>query len=120
MKLRFVSTKTHGVLDYLSVGTLLALPRALGWGARATNLLTSAAVGTLAYSLLTRYELGLFKILPMPGHLALDAMQGALLSAAPALLPDEDGSVSAVLVGLGAFELGAALSTQPRSPIEAT
>ena len=119
MNLRFVSTKTHGVLDYLSVGTLLALPRALGWGPRPTNLLTGAAVGTLAYSLLTRYELGLVRILPMPGHLALDALQGALLCAAPALLPDEDGSVAAALVGLGAFELAAALSTTPHSPLEA-
>ena len=117
MKLRIVSTKTHGVLDYLSVGTLLAAPRLLGWGPRATNLLTGAAVGTLAYSLLTRYELGLFKVLPMPGHLALDAMQGALMCAAPALLAEEDGSVSAALVGLGAFELGAALTTKTQSPV---
>ena len=114
MQLRFVSTKTHGVLDYLSLGTLLAAPRILGWGSRVTNLLTGAAVGTLAYSLLTRYELGVLKTLPMPAHLALDGMQGALLCAAPTLLPEEDGSVAAALVALGAFELGAALTTKTR------
>ena len=116
---KLISTRTHGVLDYLSVGTLLAVPRALGWGPRVTNLLTGAAVGTLAYSLLTRYELGLVKVLPMPAHLALDAIQGALTCAAPALLPDEDGSVAVALVGLGVFELGAALTTKTRPPASA-
>lgn len=116
MNLRFVPTKTHGVLDYLSVATLLAAPRALGWGPRATTLLTGAAAGTLVYSLLTRYEFGLKKLLPMPAHLALDAAGGALLCAAPALLPDEDGSVGAALVGLGAFEIAAALTTKTASP----
>ena len=112
MQLRFVSTKAHGVLDYLSVGTLLAAPRLLGWGPRVTNVLTGAAAGTLLYSLLTRYELGLFKTLPMPAHLALDGMQGALMCAAPVLFKEEDGSVAAALVGLGVFELGAALTTK--------
>ena len=116
MELRFVSTKTHGVLDYLSVPALLALPRALKWGPAATRLLTGAAIGTLTYSLLTRYELGVWRKLPMPVHLGLDAMSGALLCAAPALLPDEDGSVAVALVGLGAFELGAALTTKTEPP----
>jgi len=112
MPLRFVPTKTHGVLDYLSVGTLLAAPRLLGWGPRVTNVLAGAAAGTLAYSLLTRYELGLLKKLSMPAHLALDGMQGALMCGAPTLFKEEDGSVSAALVGLGLFELGAALTTK--------
>lgn len=116
MNVRFVPTKTHGLLDYLSVGTLLLAPRALGWGSRATNLATGAALGTLAYSLLTRYELGAKKLLPVPVHLALDAASGALFCAAPALLSEEDGSVGAALVGFGAFELAAALLTETEPP----
>ncbi len=112
MNIRFVSTKTHGVLDYLSVPMLLALPRALKWGPAPTRLLTGAAIGALTYSLFTRYELGLKKVLPMTGHLTLDAASGALLCAAPLMLSEEDGSVSAMLVGIGAFELGAALTTK--------
>ena len=112
MKLRFISTKTHGVLDYLTAGTLLTLPRALGWSPSVTNLLTGAAAGTLVYSLLTRYEFGVMRVLPMTAHLTLDAMSGALLCAAPALLPEEDAAVSAALVGIGAFELGAALASK--------
>ena len=116
MNLRFVPTKAHGFLDYLSVATLLAAPRALGWGPRTTKLLTGAAAGTLVYSLLTRYELGLKKVLPMPGHLALDAAGGALFCAAPMLLPEEDGSVGAALIGFGLFEIGAALATRTQPP----
>lgn len=110
--MKLFSTKAHGVLDYLSVGTLLALPRMLGWSEGVKMLLTNAAIGTLGYSLLTKYELGLWKKLPMKGHLALDAMSGAMLLAAPLMFPDEDGSVKGALVGLGIFELTAALTTE--------
>ena len=110
--MRFVSTRTHGILDYLSVGTLLALPRLLGWSKDVTRLLTGAAVGTLGYSLLTRYEFGAVKTLPMQAHLTLVGMSGALLCGAPLLFPDEDGSVTGALVALGLFELGAALTTE--------
>lgn len=112
--MKLFSTRTHGVIDYLSVGTLLALPRALGWSKSVTSLLTNAAIGTLSYSLLTRYELGLFKVLPMRGHLFLDGMSGALLAGAPFLFLDEDTSVNAALVGLGLFEIVASLTTETR------
>ena len=83
--MRIVSTKTHGVLDYLTSATLLAVPKALGLedvptSARALKL---AGGGATAYSLLTDYELGVAKLLPMPVHLALDAASGALLASSP-------------------------------------
>lgn len=117
--MRFVSTKTHGILDYATVPTLLALPRIMGWSPNVTRLLTGSALGLLAYSLVTRYELGLKRLLPMPGHLALDAASGALLCAAPALLKEKETAATAALVGFGAFEIGAALTTKTESPIEA-
>ena len=43
-----ISTKAHGVLDYLSAGTLLALPRLPGWTPTVTALLTGSAITTLA------------------------------------------------------------------------
>lgn len=106
------TTRTHGVLDYLSVGTLLALPRVFGWDQSVRSLLTNAALGTLGASLLTRYELGLFKVIPMRGHLTLDAMTGALLAAAPFTFLDEDTPVTAALVGFGLFEILAAFTTE--------
>ncbi len=105
------STKTHGVLDYTTVGTLLVLPRALNWSPTVRTFVTGAALATLGASLLTRYELGVFKLIPMRGHLALDALSGATFAAAPFLFPDENASVTGTLVGLGVFELVAAFTT---------
>jgi hypothetical protein len=107
-----ISTKMHGALDYLTAGTLVALPRMLGWDKSVTSVMTNAAIGTVAYSLLTRYELGLVKVLPMKGHLALDAMSGALFCGAPLLFPDEGTDVKGLLVGLGIFELVVTALTQ--------
>ena len=85
-----MSTRTHGVLDFLTAGTLVALPRMLGWGERVTDTLTKVAIGTLGYSLLTDYEYGVLRVLPMRGHLAIDAMSGVALCAAPAMFPEEE------------------------------
>ncbi|MBX6315225.1 MAG: hypothetical protein IRY99_20290, partial [Isosphaeraceae bacterium] len=112
MGVRFLSTRTHGLLDLLTAGTLLALPRALGWSERVTKLTTNAALGTLGYSLLTRYEFGLLKVLPMEAHLALDAASGAAFCASPLLLADEEPEVKQALAGIGLFELFAALTTR--------
>ncbi|HEU5116093.1 MAG TPA: hypothetical protein VFT74_05390 [Isosphaeraceae bacterium] len=117
---KLFSTRTHGFLDFVTAGTLMALPRAMGWSDRVTNLLTGVAVGTVGYSLLTRYEMGLVKILPMKAHLALDAASGASLCAASYFLEDESDEVKAALIGLGLFELAAALTTQtePQHEVE--
>ena len=57
--MKLLSTRAHGALDYLAVILVFALPRLLGWGPGLTHWMTIAAAGALAYSLLTRYELGL-------------------------------------------------------------
>lgn len=118
MLLKMIPTRVHGVLDLLTAGTMLTLPRALGWSGNATRLLTDAAVGTIGYSLMTRYEMGLVKLLPMKAHLGLDAACGAALCAAPLLLPDEPDEVKQTLVGLGLFELAAAMATKTESAEE--
>lgn len=109
-----LSSRAHGVLDYLTAGTLLAAPRLLGWSAPVTRLLTGAALGTLAYSALTRYELAPVKLLPLSAHLALDGLSGATFVAAPLLLfPEEDGPTRGALAGIGLFEIAAARLTRP-------
>jgi hypothetical protein len=110
--MKLLSTRTHGVLDLLTAGTMAALPRIMGYGDRVTRTMTNMAAGALGYSLLTRYEFGVLKVLPMPVHLTLDAASGAILCAAPWLFPDEDDETKATLVGLGLFELAAAALTE--------
>ncbi len=118
--MKLFSTRTHGILDYSSVALLSVLPRALGWG-NVTRLLTGSALATLVYSLLTRYELGAVKVLPMPAHLALDGTSGLGLCLAAGILAGEPRPVRLALLGLGLFEITASLTTetQPRTETEA-
>lgn len=106
------STKTHGLLDYLTVGQLFMMPRMLGWNEGPTQWLTGMALGTLANSIVTRYEYGPLKLMPMKGHLTIDFMQAAMFCAFPLLFPKESTGVKATVVGLGLFELFASLSTE--------
>lgn len=114
-----IPTMVHGMLDYLTAGTLLLLPRLLGWSAAATTLLTVMAVATVLYSLVTRYELSIAKLLPMSGHLALDALSGLGLIAAAFLLPSAGNGQFIGLIALGLFELGASMLTETHSTAHA-
>ena len=104
--MRFIPTRVHGVLDYVTAGVLIAAPSMLGFrkNSMQTWLPIALGVGTIGYSLLTDYELGLFKIIPMPMHLALDAANGALLAASPWLFGFAE-EISAPHLGLGLFEI---------------
>lgn len=77
--MKIVSPRLHGVMDYAAAGALLVLPRKMGFSKPTTNLMTGAGAAVLGMSLLTRYPLGLVRILPMPVHLALDAALDGLL-----------------------------------------
>ncbi len=115
-----ISTLMHGILDYVTAPTLLALPRMMGWSKTVTSLLTGAGVGVLSYSVMTRYELGLLKVLPMKAHLAIDMASGGMLALSPLMLKkrERDVATTATLIGLGLYEIAAALLTQTQSPIE--
>jgi len=85
MSLQVIPTSVHGMIDYAASGVLYATPALLGLNdvpasARALRL---ASGGAVAYSLLTDYELGVVKVVPMSVHLTLDVMSGALLASSP-------------------------------------
>jgi hypothetical protein len=102
--MRFIPRPVHGVLDYVSAIGLFALPRLMNWSQTTTTILTILAAGTLLYSLLTRYELGLFRILPMKAHLGLDFLSGLFLCLLPWMFKmPQDATV--ILMGIGLFEI---------------
>jgi hypothetical protein len=114
--MRPITSKLHGAIDYATGATLMVAPTALRLrDARASLTLRAAGGGALAYSLLTDYELGVVRRLPLRTHLALDAASGVLLAAAPyALGFRRRGArhwMPHVLVGVG--EIAASLLTQP-------
>lgn len=83
--MRVIPSRIHGVLDYV-VGVLLILsPRLFGFqtGGIEERLPVFLGVAALVYSLITRYELGLFKVLPFRTHLTLDFLSGVLLASSP-------------------------------------
>lgn len=109
---KLFSTKTHGVLDYVTVAQLLTVPRMFGWSKGATKWMTGMALGTLANSLVTRYEYGPLKLWPVSTHLAVDFVQGVTFCAFPFLFPRTSTAVKATVVGIGLFEIAASLSTE--------
>lgn len=120
MNLRVIPTSVHGVLDYATGSALLAAPELLRLKDVPRAALTPrlAGAGATAYSLMTDYELGVVRVLPMPVHLALDAMSGALLAASPWLLGYARNGVRYWLPHalVGASEILAALTTKTQPP----
>jgi hypothetical protein len=120
MNLRVIPTSVHGVLDYATGSALLAAPELLRLKDVPRAALTPrlAGAGATVYSLTTDYELGVIRVLPMPVHLALDAMSGALLAASPWLLGYARNGMRYWLPHalVGASEILAALTTKTQPP----
>lgn len=110
--MKLFSTKVHGVIDYAVVAVLPAVFRLLGASEDTRRFADAGAVVTLASSLLTRYELGAFKVLPMRAHLVVDALFGAAFLGMAARQTNEKPAVRAALVGQGLFALAAAVLTE--------
>jgi hypothetical protein len=110
--MRFISTKAHGVLDYLVGLLLIAAPWLLGFaeGGAETWVPVVLGVSALVYSLLTDYELGVMKTLSMPMHLMLDLGSGIFLAASPWIFGFADRVYLPHLI-LGIMEIGASLMT---------
>lgn len=108
-----ITRRTHGVLDYLVALVLIFSPLLLGMERGSVEARVPVMLGwaTLAYSLLTRYELGVFKVLPFGAHLALDGLSGIVLAISPWLFQFSDRIWVPHLV-LGLAELGVVAMTR--------
>ncbi len=113
-----ISTKTHGVIDYITAGTLMSLPFLLGWSGRARGLALGAGIATLGTSLMTNYELGAVRLLPMRAHLSIDGAQASALMSAPKMITDEHPWRGRILAMIGAMESAVAALTKMHSPEE--
>lgn len=83
--MRVLPTRLHGVVDYLWGVALIVSPWIFGFatdGAAQWTALVFGA-GAILYSLCTDYGLGVVRLLPMPLHLILDGVAGALLAVSP-------------------------------------
>lgn len=113
--MRFMNTRMHGMADYLVAIILILAPYLLGFadGSAAQYVPQILGVGALVYSLLTDYELGAMRVIPMPVHLGLDFASGLLLLVSPWLFGFAD-RIAWPHVLFGLIEIGASLTTQTR------
>ncbi|MGQ0825341.1 MAG: hypothetical protein ACT4OX_10000 [Actinomycetota bacterium] len=100
---RFLPAWFHGVADYAVGALLIVVSLAVGGSgaAVATGVVVGAVV--LAVSMLTKYPLGVKKVLPFTVHSAGDYLAATLLLVAPSVLSfsDSDGGLSAFYVVIG-------------------
>ena len=113
-----ISTRTHGVIDLVYAAALIGLPIALHWGGRARRLSLATGVATLGASLLTKYEFGFLPVLPMKGHLAMDAAESSMLMAAPRMLGATDAGAARWLASFGVAGAIVGSLTKTQSPME--
>jgi SPW repeat len=110
--MRFIPTKLHAPVDYIVGAALIAAPWIFQFSEHtaATVIPIVLGIGLIAYSLLTDYELGVWKVAPMAVHNVIDIVAGALLAASPWIFGFADESANVwvphVVVGLAAIFLG--------------
>ncbi len=114
---RPISTRTHGIIDLIFSGTLFALTFILKWNARARNIALGGAAATLGNTLMTNFEFGAVKVLPMKAHLSIDAGEASVLLSAPKIISD-DKWAARLLMMMGAMETTVGALTRTRSPLE--
>ena len=119
--MRFLSTRVHGMMDYAMGILLLASPYLFGFATGGVKqwLPMILGVAMIGMSLLTRYEWGAMRVIPMPVHLTIDGLSGALLAVSPWLFGFA-GIVYLPHLVLGLIELGTSLMTETRSDVDDT
>lgn len=88
MSYKFIPTKVHGALDYIVGIALILAPWIFGFsqiGGAAVIIPMVLGVGLIAYSIFTKYEWGLVKVLGMPYHLIFDVLASIFLAVSPFL-----------------------------------
>ncbi len=110
--MRFIPTKFHAPLDYIVGLALIGAPWIFQFSdnTAATVVPIVLGIGLIAYSLITDYELGVWKVAPMAVHNLIDIAAGAFLAASPWIFGFADESANVwmphVIVGAAAIFLG--------------
>jgi hypothetical protein len=114
--MRFISTRTHGIIDYIVGALLILAPFVLGFATGGAAMWVPIILGAaiIVYSLMTAYEMGATATISMSTHLWLDVAGGVFLAISPWLF-GFSGLVWAphLIVGLLAIGLGLTTHTTP-------
>jgi hypothetical protein len=86
--MKFISSKVHGILDYIVAVALFFAPIIFGFqsvGGAAVVIPMVLGVILAIYSLCTQYELGVLKLIDFQYHLAIDVIAAIFLAVSPFL-----------------------------------
>jgi hypothetical protein len=116
-----ISRKAHGGADYAYAALAAALPELVGFEEEEKARLLARIIsgGTLAYTLLTRAEWGLLKVIPFKAHLITDFTAGIFTLGAPWIFKfSENKKARNAFLALGLTSVVASLLTQPEEMIK--
>ena len=111
-----ISRKMHGGADYVYAALTAILPEAAGFEEEEKAKLLSRIIsgGTLAYTLFTRAEWGLFKLIPFKTHLRTDFTAGIFTLAAPWIFKfSKNKKARNAFLAIGLTSVIASLLTEP-------
>ena len=125
--MRFIPTKVHAVLDYVVAIALILAPTIFMFeevGGAAVIIPRILGVGLILYSLFTRYELGLVKVIGMPVHLIFDVLASVVLILSPFLFGFSDEAPNAwlphIVVGVAVILVVLCSKSQPGVRVSGT
>ena len=115
LTMKFIEPRVHGFIDYF-IGILLVVGPTLFNFENAIEVFIPTLFGVIeiTFSLLTRYEFGLFPVMSMRQHVRLDMITGALLAASPWIFGFA-GYIWQPHVALGGLQMLVALFTRTYS-----
>ena len=90
--MRFISARVHGMIDIVAIAAFLLGPLLFRLGGSPALISYTIGVVHLVVTLLTRYPLGVKKIIPFPVHGILELIVGVFLLVLPALAGYGPGS----------------------------
>jgi hypothetical protein len=110
---KFLPAWLHAVADYAVGGLLIIVALVAGGSDEATGVGVVVGAVVLAVSVMTKYPLGVVKVLPFTIHSAGDYLAAALLVLSPFALgfTDTDGGLSAFYIVAGLAVLAVSLIT---------
>jgi hypothetical protein len=110
---RFLPAWLHAIADYAVAGSLIVVAAAVGGSDKAVATGVVVGIVVLVVSMLTKYPLGVAKVLPFTVHSAGDYLAAALLIGTPFALDfrTTDGGLSAFYIGAGLAVLAVSLIT---------
>ena len=114
--MKIINSKIHGMLDYIVSIVLIISPWLLGFADGKAEMWIPIILGvsSIIYSIFTKYELGLFKVLPFKTHLTFDVFSGILLASSPWIFGFNDDIYFPHLI-FGLLEIGVVALTRPET-----